>query len=244
MKSIKSVIGLILITTFSFFISSCCNDHLNLYVFVGHLNQDECQRNIKQLGEDNDTVRFLCPGEEVTICWRCDSNIQLDPGFGIQDPTGMKYLTVKSDTTIKATAQSDCGDSREVQVKVVSGPTPSTWTGKFNSTCSDIEFEIHKEFISENIKAIDISAQWQPTINLKDGSTYTCITPPFLDGFQQEEVFGFTIQEPFVTEAFSRKLKAVGHWKFVWKADCDGITIDCPSLGGPSFPFDITLTCN
>lgn len=245
MKSLKFKISFILLGLFlCFFNFGCpCSDYVSLYVFVGHLNTDECQKAGRELGESNDTVRFLCPGEEVTICWTTNgANIQLDPGFGIQGPSGMQYLKVKSDTTIKATPQSGCAGSKEVKVKVVSEPTPSTWTGKWDPNCTNIGFEIHEEFVSKKIKAIDITATWQPTIGDESGGgVYTCNTPPFLDGFHQEEVFGFTIQKPFITEAFSRKLRAVGHWKFVWIAKC--VTeFRCNPYG--SFPFDITLICD
>ena len=247
MKSLKFKISFILLGLFvCFFNFGCpCSDYVNLYVFVGHLNPDECRKLASELGEASDTVRFLCPGEEVTICWNTSGQkIQLDPGFGIKDPSGMEYLKVQSDTTIKATPQGGCAGSREIKVKVVTEPTPSTWPGKWDPNCTSIGFEIHEQFVSKKIKAIDITATWQPTVTFEDGSSYTCTTPPFLDGFHQEEVFGFTIQKPYVTEAFSRKLRAVGHWKFVWKADCGPVAIDCFKAGFASYPFDITLVCD
>ncbi|MCF6158686.1 MAG: hypothetical protein E3K32_08975 [wastewater metagenome] len=244
MKSLRLKISLILLGLFvCFFNIGCpCEEHLNLYVFVGHLTPDECRRAIQEGREDTGQVRFLCKGEEVTICWHTSgANIQLDPGFGMQDASGLVYLTVESDTTVKATPLTGCAGSKEVKIKVVTEPTPSTWIGKWNRECSAIEFEIHEQFVSTNIKAIDITAQWEPTVVLPDGSTLTCTTPPFLDGFHQEEVFGFQIRSPFITETFTRRLKAVGHWAFVLKADC-GVDFQCNPTA--SFEFNITLVCD
>lgn len=244
MKSLRLKISLILLGLFvCFFNSGCpCEDHLNLYVFVGHLNQDECARAIKAGGEDTEQIRFLCKGEEVTICWHTSgANIQLDPGFGMQDASGLVYLKVEADTTIKASPINSCAGAKSVKVMVVTKPTPSTWTGKWDLNCKTIEFEIQEEFVSKKIKAIDINAQWDPTVALSDGSTITCTTPPFLDGFHQEEVFGFQIKNPFITEAFSRKLSAVGHWRFVLKANC-GVDFRCNP--NASLQFNITLVCD
>lgn len=243
MKSLRLKMSLILLGLFvCFFNSGCpCEEHLNLYVFVGHLNQDECAKAIREGGEDTDQIRFLCKGEEVTICWHTSgANIQLDPGFGMQDASGLVYLKVEADTTIKATPINSCAGAKSVKVKVVTEPTPSTWTGKWASNCEAIGFEIHEQFVSKKIKAIDITAQWDPTIVLDDGSTIPCTTPPFLDGFHQEEFFGFQINNPFITEAFTRKLRAVGHWRFVLKARCVDFKCDLNA----SFPFDITLVCD
>lgn len=245
MKSLKLKISLIVLGLFvCFFNVGCpCEEHLNLYVFVGHLTPDDCAKAIREGGEDTDQIRFLCKGEEVTICWHTSgANIQLDPGFGMQDASGMVYLKVDADTTIKATPINSCAGAKEVEVKVVTEPTPSTWVGKWDVNCRTIGFEIHEEFVSKNIKAIDINAQWAPEIGLSDGSTFTCTTPPFLDGFHQEEVFGFQINNPFITEAFTRKLRAVGHWRFVLKANCGTVDIRCNP--NASLPFNITLVCD
>lgn len=245
MKSLKLKISLILLGLFvCFFNSGCpCEEHLNLYVFVGHLNADECARAIREGKEDTNQIRFLCKGEEVTICWHTSgANIQLDPGFGTQDASGLEYLKVEADTTIKATPINSCAGSKEVKVKVVTEPTPSTWIGKWTHDCKTIEFEIHEEFVSKSIKAIDITAQTAPTVELPDGSIFTCTTPPYLDGFHQEEVFGFQINDPFVTETFTRKLRAVGHWRFVWKANCGNLDFRCNP--NASLEFNITLVCD
>jgi hypothetical protein len=224
------------------FLASCCDEEpAELNVYIGHLSERECKELQGSVNDNADDIVFTCKGEEVTLCWGGTIS-SIEPGIGSVSSPGISHQTVTSDTEFVAKPPSgSCASSDSVTVNVVTEDTPSTWEGKWNSACSKIEFEINKEFISEKIKAKDITALWAPTLDTDgDGlGDFVCSTPPFLDGFHVEEVFGFQISQPHITEDFSRKLKAVGNWQFVWKAGC---TIDkCNAFG--DFPFDLTLTC-
>lgn len=224
------------------FLASCCDEApAELNVYVGHLSERECKELQGSVNDNADDIVFTCKGEEVTLCWGGTVS-SIEPGIGSVSSPGISYQNVTSDTEFVAKPPSgSCASSDSITVNVVTEDTPSTWEGKFDSKCSKIEFEINKEFISEKIKAKDITALWEPILNIEGGGTFTCSTPPFLDGFHVEEVFGFSISQPHITQAFSRKLKAVGNWQFVWKANCDGYVIKCDPF--VSFPFDLTLTC-
>jgi hypothetical protein len=225
------------------FLASCCDEEpAVLNVYVGNLSERECKELQGSVNDNADDIVFTCRGDEVTLCWG-GTVASIEPGIGSVSSPGISHQTVTSDTEFVAKPPSgSCASSDSVTVNVVTEDTPSTWDGGFDARCGKIEFEIHKEFMSESIKAKDITAIWAPVLNLDGGGTFACTTPPFLDGFHVEEVFGFSISQPFITEAFSRKLKAVGHWQFVWKANCNGFVIKCdPFL---NFPFDLTLTCD
>ncbi len=237
MKSLALKFGLVLLTLLpALTVSSCvCEDYVNLYVFAGRRTAAECERLSKKQYGDPETPTFTCPGEEVTICWSSNKQIQLEPGFGIQPATGMQVLKVDADTTITATPLEGCAGAKEAHVNVVTEDTPSTWTGRWNLDCTFISFSIDGAFVSTQIRAKDITAQWAPVV---DG--VACSTPPFLDGFHVEEVFGFPIDRPFITEAFTRNLRAVGTWRFTVKAICPTAYRCDPTFRGP---FNVTLTC-
>jgi hypothetical protein len=219
-------------------LSGCCDDWVKLIVLAGHRSEADCRKFAEGLAIPDAT--FVCPGEEVTICWTSNvSSVQVDPGLGTFGGTGITYLTVAGDVTIKATPVGSCAGAREMKVDVVTADTPSTWVAHWLSDCSKIVFEISDAFVSTKINARDITATWEPTVTVGE-TTYACATPPFLGGFHKEEVYGFELLKPYLTFAFTRLLRAVGHWEFVFKGDC-GKDWRCNPYA--SLPFDVTLTC-
>jgi hypothetical protein len=98
--------------------------------------------------------------------------------------------------------------------------------------------------MSTNIIAKDITATWIPYVDFSDANgtrQVECTTPPFLKGLHQEEVFGFEIDKPNITESFSRDLRAVGHWNFTLLATCPQGEYKCNAY--KAFPFNLTLDC-
>lgn len=225
-----------------FFCFGCpCDQYVRMVVLAGHHTPDECRQAIDKVSSNKLTL--ICPGEEVTICWQSNGNgVTIDPGLGNFPNVGITYFKPQSSTTVTANAPGTCASAVSVPVTVVSQDTPSHWDGSWDPRCSQITFDIDPLFVSPGVYAKDITALWAPILTDANGNpVIACTTPPFLDGFQQQDVFGFKINDPSITTAFSRHIKADGHWQFVLKAACPTGDWTCNKAG--SYPFDLTLTC-
>ena len=228
----------------SLFLMGCpCEEYVKMVVLAGHQTAADCERAIeKRVSND---VTIICPGEEVTVCWASNQpQVQIEPGLGTHPDHGVTWFKPTSSTTVTATVPGSCASSAEVLVTVVDHDTPSTWDAHWDSReCTSNSFEIDPLFVSPNVFAKDALANWEPSIVDAQGNKIgECPTPPFLKGFQQESVFGFEIDEPFVTYPFSRLIPAVGHYKFSFVArDRCPAPLEC-SLVAP-LPYNVTLSC-
>jgi len=243
MKTTVLKVGrIVAICALCFLLSGCpCEQYVKMVVLAGHHTAEECRQAIDKASSNKLTL--ICPGEEVTVCWQSNANsVQIDPGLGTFGNIGITSFVPKSSTTITASAPGSCASSVSVPVTVVSQDTPSTWDARWDFRCSQITFDIDPLFVSPKVFAKDITALWAPVItDPSSGQPIgACTTPPFLDGFQQQAVFGFRIDNPMVTVPFSRHISADGHWQFTLRASCPEHTCN-PSA---SLPFDLTLTCS
>lgn len=249
MKSLNSrVATFVLIPLVCLLMSACCDEEVRFMVFVGNKTEEECEEAMKTVarGLDPDFV-YICPGEQVTLCWHSDnaSGVEITD-LGTKGPNGHQVITPTSDKTYIATPLGDdpCPPV-EVKIEIVDGPTPATVDANYNTVTKRIEFRVSELFMSEKIKAMDITALWEPQYEATDakGNVYpvVCRTPPFLGGNHAEEVFFFEIKEPFLTTAFSRLIRAVGHWNFELRADCSPHRANLEPFF--VYPFDLTLIC-
>ncbi len=236
-----------------FVLNSCeclsTDERFDFLVFAG--NRNDCRTLMEQNQGTSQDITYICPGEQVTLCWTSSDIKEVQLTVGGQTETvslsGSKVITIPATTTITLhPVGAKCVHDKNFTVNVVSSPTPSSWDGRWDLSCSKISFEISDAFISKKIMAKDITPNWCPVVTITDDagnvSNVLCTTPPFLLGQQQEEGFGFNLNDPLVTVAFSRPLRAVGHWNFTWKARCpQQDSYKCNNLA--VFPFDITLIC-
>lgn len=232
------------------FVNGCCDDNIIARAFVGHLTPDECRRNMEK-GEA--PVSISCPGEEITICWSAKGpdNVQIDispddgSGQSGTHPTmGAIYLKPQKDTKVKLTA--GCASTTK-EIMVLDGKKAATFDAQWDYSCQQISYQVDPLFVSQNVSAIDATANWTPyvTVGYSDGSVsnQACTTPPFLNGYHPQELFGFQIKDPFITTPFSSPRHLVGDWNYVVKAQCpqtDGRFV-CNNQG--QFPFSMTVMC-
>lgn len=225
-------------------IAGCCDESVQARAFVGHLSEAECLRRIN-IAEP--PVSIICPGTEVTICWAANTDsvsIDVAPDAGANSGTygsqGALHLTPSSNTTIEVRA-SDCASTSK-QVLVIDGPTPATFDGHWDGSCSLVTYELNPAFVDPQVQTIDVTAQWEPTaFDPFTKTTTTCSTPPFLSGSHPEDLHFFEIDKPFLTHAFSRILKGPTNWNYIEKA-CEGLDrSQCNTFA--SLPFAMTLVC-
>lgn len=234
--------SLLAAASLSLFIAGCCDESVKARAFFGHKSLDEC---LRLLDQPEQPVSLVCPGSEVTVCWqakgKADPTVTLspDPGglSGTKSQTGVLHFTPAASTTITI-KESDCATTTK-QVQVVDGPTPATFDAHFTSNCSQITYSLDPNFVDDRIRAIDVTALWEPTVQNSDGGISTCPTPPFLAGQHPIEVYGFEIDKPNLTVPFSRELKAIDAWNYTLKTCGPGFK--CNTFA--SLPFDMTLTC-
>jgi hypothetical protein len=225
-----------------------CDDKVTARAFVGHLTINQCQ---EYLNRPEAPVSIICPGEEVTVCWRAEGpkSVQIDvsPDAGGQSggygAYGALYLTPKSDTTVKITA--GCSSTTK-QIMAVDSKKQATFDASFDSTCHAITYQIDPLFVSPKVETIDVTANFSPyvAVGYADGSSGTvqCKTPPFLSGWHPQEYFGFKIDDPYVTTPFVSSRHLVGDWDYAVKVECtQSDQFECNRAG--RFPFAMTLTC-
>jgi len=226
------------------FAGACCKESVTARAFFGHKSLDEC---LKLMDKPELPVSLVCPGSEVTVCWKASGGkttdaqvtISPDPGgqSGSKPATGVLYLKPSDNTSVKIAA-SDCGVAIK-QVQVIDGPTPATFDAHWAPTCSQITYSLDPNFVDDRLRAVDVTALWEPNVQQSDGSVATCPTPPFLAGSHPIEVFDFELDKPNLTRPFSRVLKAIGDWNY--KLQTCGSSFKCNTFA--SLPFDMTLTC-
>lgn len=237
-----------------FFLGACeclnSNERADMLVFAGDRTSEDCKSLLKNNAASHPDITYVCKGEKVTICWSSSniSGFELVIGGASHSvaSSGSEVIAIDATTDIiLKPVGAKCAGSRTFTVKVVNGPTPSSWVGRWG-TCGKIFFEINEAFISRNIIAKDITANWYPVVQITsdkgETSNVTCTYPPFLLSEHAEEAYGFEIKQPFVTVPFSRSLKAVGHWNFTWKAECP-LQDQYICLNYAVFPFNVTLDC-
>jgi hypothetical protein len=252
-NKIKAIVTTLLVSlsAVSIFVLNSCecldsNESLDFVVFAGDLSAQDCKGLMRENSSHPD-ITYICPGEKVTICWSSSAISQLTLHIGNSShsvsASGSEVVAIDATTVIKLVpGNAKCVSTRTFTVKVISGPTTSTWDGRWD--CRQIYFSISEAFMSKSIIARDIRAPWTPFVTVSNSSgtsNVACTTPPFLLGNHQEEGFGFDIKQPMVSVAFSRPLKAVGHWSFVLQAVCPSGDYVCNTYS--IFPFDLTLDC-
>lgn len=224
--------------------SACCKESVTARAFFGHKSLDEC---LKLMDTPELPVSLICPSSEVTVCWKgsggktTDAKVTISPDpsgkSGTKPASGVLYLKPNDNTSVTITT-SDCATTTK-QIQVIDGPTPATFDAHWAPSCSQITYSLDPNFVDDRLRAVDVTALWEPNVQLSDGSIGTCPTPPFLAGAHPIEVFDFEIDKPNLTKAFSRVLKAVGDWNYKLKT-CGS---DFKCNGFASLPFDMTLTC-
>lgn len=234
----------LLVTMTLSLIGGCCDESVTARAVFGHKSLREC---LELMDQPELPVSLICPGSEVTVCWRAKGgkasnvNVAISPDgsgqSGTKDLTGVLYLKPMANTAITVKA-SDCATTTK-QVQVINGPTPATFDAHWTPSCSQITYSLDPNFVDDKIRAVDVTALWEPTVQTADGSIQTCPTPPFLAGFHPIENYGFEIDKSHLTVPFSRELKAVDDWNYTLKT-CGG-DFKCNPFA--SMPFDMTLTC-
>jgi hypothetical protein len=223
---------------------ACCKETVTARAFFGHKSLDEC---LKLLDKPEQPVSLTCPGSEITICWKgggdgvnkAEVAISPDPSgqSGTKSTSGVLYLQPKDNTSVTVKT-SDCATTTK-QIQVINGPTPASFDAHWDNKCSAISYTLDPNFVDDKIRAIDVTALWAPTVQGTDGSIGMCPTPPFLAGSHPLEVYDFLLDQPNLTKAFTRQLKATGAWNY--KLQTCGSNFVCNGLA--SLPFDMTLTC-
>lgn len=232
------------VTALSLLGGGCCDETVTARAVLGHKSLREC---LDMFDEPEMPVSLICPGSEITVCWRAKGgkasnvNVAISPDpdgqSGTKDLSGVFYIKPSDNTAVTIQA-SDCAVTTK-QVQVVNGPTPATFDAHWTPSCSQISYSLDPNFVDDRLRAIDVTALWEPTVQNSDGSVSTCPTPPFLAGQHPIEVYGFEIDKPHLTVPFSRELKAIDDWNYTLKT-C-GTGLKCNPFA--SLPFDMTLTC-
>lgn len=220
-----------------------CPEDVDARAFIGHLTEAECLRKIN-INEPPTTI--LCPGTEVTFCWL--SSEQTNEVTIVPDPDGLSgtkgqqgAITFKPmDNTVIDVRASDCASATK-QVQVINGPTPATFDGHWDNTCSLVSYELNPAFVDPTVLTRDATAMWEPVgFDRFSKSFQTCPTPPFLNGWHPEDLHGFDLTAPFVTHTFSHLLHGPQNWEYQLKT-CTGLEVQCSSY--ESKEFAMTLIC-
>jgi len=153
---------------------------------------------------------------------------------------GVEYFTPSSSVTVKATA-SDCAVATQ-DVTVISGDTPVTFdAGWRDDRCAIIDYTFDPLFVDPAARSISITALWYPLVTDPNGNLVECKNPPFLGGFKNPELFGFKVDEPQVTKAFSQPVGLAGQWQFAPEFVCPAGDYICDRY--KAFPFSTTVRC-
>ncbi len=230
----------------------CCKQSVNARAFVGNISDGAC---LERLNQDEYPQSIMCPGEEVTVCWKASGDnvtgtkitVSPDPGAlsHAYGATGALHFKPQANTTVKIDAvTSDCASTTK-QITVINGVVPMEFDAQWDLRCTKLLYSLDPAYVSPNVKARDDLVKWNPTVSYTDsnGNTYVanCTTPPFLKGFHVPDSFGFTMDTPFVTETFANLHNAAGEWDYQWLAQCPGDGLVCES--GFRAPFVMNLVC-
>jgi hypothetical protein len=227
-------------------ITGCCDENVKLLVLPGHQEPRTCLEAAKQ-GKSS-PVSIVCGGKEMTICWASNvQKVKIDP-LGITSQgtplggnfAGVEYFKPTASVTVKATA-SKCAEATQ-DVTVISGDTPVTFdAGWHDNKCSLIDYTFDPLFVDPGARSISITALWQPFVADANGNPVMCKTPPFLSGFKKPELFGFKVDEPTVTKAFSQSVGLAGDWLFTPQFTCPFGNYVCNP--NAALPFSTTVRC-
>jgi hypothetical protein len=225
--------------------AACCDENVKVIVLAGHQEMRACVEAVRD-GKSS-PLAVVCGGSEVTICW--GSNVQdvsIDPvGNSHGNPVGENFAgveyftpTASAKITVKA---SDCASASQ-DVTVISGDTPVTFdAGWKDKSCGQIDYVFDPLFVDPHARSISITALWAPFTRDQLGNMTLCKTPPFLAGFKTPDLFGFKIDDPLVTKAFSQPIALAGDWQFSPQFTCPTGEFTCePSV---AFPFSTTVRC-
>jgi hypothetical protein len=238
--------------------SGCCKQSVFARAVVGHVGDDQCRKVLDSAGDP--PVSIICPGEEITLCWRAsgastvdivatdmNGNVQSSSGAA----SGSMYFMPKSDTSIDITPHGSTCAKTTKKVGVLNQPEVATFDARWNNggKCDYLKYAVDPLFISQSVLATFDEALWVPSITYSpDGQseqTVACTTPPFLTGQHVDDLYGFTIDSPMVTKMLQGVHKADGEWRYAVTAKCPTGTADegfvCNAAG--TYPFAMTLQC-
>lgn len=241
--------------------SSCCDEKVNFQIVRGSLNEDECKDRLKgeAIGiDDAPNTSVICPGEPCTICYLKENinkiNISDSHGLIDEDRTndfGVIQFTPDKTTTITLSPENSCAPSKSATVYVLTDAQDIPITGSWDTNlsgqnnCKNIIFKLSETFVSPNIYAIELKADWDDALVKKAANGVDCSIPPFLSVFDPSNVSkgSHTIPAPRQWKKMPRKWKAVGDYSFVpeyiencdTRKNCD-LRID--------FPFVIYMSCD
>jgi hypothetical protein len=244
----RTILRLVPLLFAAIVVTGCCKENVKILVLAGHQTSRACTEAADQ-GKSS-ILTVICGGNEVTICWASNKqDVKIDPlgitshGTPIGDNfAGVEYFKPTASVTVKATA-SDCASASQ-DVTVISGDTPVTFdAGWSDAKCAAIDYTFDPLFVDPAAKSISITALWTPMVTDANGNLVACTTPPFLDGFKKPELFGFKVDDPNVTKAFSQQVGLAGDWLFIPKFTCPVFGGDVVCNQNAVFPFSTTVRC-
>jgi hypothetical protein len=230
----------------AFAAAACCDENVRVVVLAGRQEARACMEAVREGKSAPLTV--VCGGKEVTICWA--SNVQdvtIEPlgitshGSPMGDNfVGIEHFAPTSSGKVTVTA-SDCAAASQ-DVTVISGDTPVTFDGGWtDQRCSLIDHTFDPLFVDADARSISVTALWNPIVPDANGNPVLCKTPPFLSGFKKPELFGFNVDEPFLTKAFSQPVGLAGDWQFAPEFQCPPGNYVCDT--NAPLPFSTTVRC-
>jgi hypothetical protein len=238
--------------------SGCCKQSVFARAVVGHVGDDQCRKVLDSAGDP--PVSIICPGEEITLCWRASGASTVDIVATDMNGTtqsssgaasGSMYFKPKSDTSIDITPTGSTCAKTTKKVGVLNQPEVARFDARWNNgdKCDFLKYAVDPLFISSAVLATFDEALWQPMITYSpDGQseqTVVCTTPPFLTGQHVDDLYGFKLDTPMVTTQLQGVHKADGEWRYSVTAKCPTGNADsgfvCNSAG--TYPFAMTLQC-
>lgn len=261
-KIFKTVILLIAICNL-FFQSSCCDEKAGFQIVRGNVTEAECLAKLERTGvdiTDPPNISIICPDEPCTICYGKKNvdkiRIVTDDGsidvFKSNDSGAIPFTPSKT-TQITLEPQNSCANAKSTKVYVLTDALDIPITGKWDhnlggqNNCSNVVFSLSETFVSPNIFAIEIMANWDDATIIESYHAYEspCPIPPFLSVFRPGDIAkgSHTISLPKQWKKLPRQWEAVGNWAFVpeyiekcyARKNCD-LRID--------FPFFVYMSCD
>jgi len=234
--------------------SGCCKQSVFARAVAGHVSEDQCRKILDSAGDP--PVSIICPGEEITLCWRASGASTVDivatdmnnsQSFTQPATSGVLYLQPKSDTSIDITPTGSTCAKTTKKVNVLNQPEVATFDARWHdgNKCDYMTYSVDPLFISSSVLASFDTALWQPIISYSpDGQTeqtVVCTTPPFLTGQHVDDLYGFKLDTPFVTQMLQGTHKADGEWRYAVLAKCPSGPFVCNAAG--VYQFAMTLQC-
>ena len=263
LERLKSLSIQVLIISTLFILSSCCDDKACFQIVRGNLSESECAERLKRVGvdcDDSPNTSVVCEGEPLTICYYKENidQIKITSDDGTIDQTtskdkGVIHFTATKTTTITLKPIDSCEEPKSATTYVLNEATDVPITASWDqnlagqNNCSNVVKKLHETFISPNIFAIEIKANWTDE-KVKEayiGDGVECPTPPFLSVFRPGDLgLGeHAMPVPRQWEKLPRGWEAVGDWAFVpeYIEDCH-VRKNCDLR--IDFPFVIYMSCD